>query len=141
MFCQAWSLNEYHHHHKRRDYRGIQSKNYKDTLQSQKKQNLENTSCLAICYVMLCYECGVYMIVARTGSVGAGEVLRDGSQREGAAHADVPGLERTRQLCHAHQEEETEAARCYTQPPTSAASSHIIIVVVVFIVAAQTSVS
>jgi len=48
------------------------------------------------------------MIVACVGSVGAGQILRDGSQRKGAAHADVPGLERPGQLRHAHQEEEDD---------------------------------
>jgi len=46
--------------------------------------------------------------VARVGSVGTSQVLRDGSQGEGAAHANVPGLERPRQLRHAHQEEEAD---------------------------------
>jgi len=51
----------------------------------------------------------VCVTVACVGPVGAGQVLRDGAQREGAAHADVPGLERPRQLRHAHEEEEAQA--------------------------------
>jgi len=47
--------------------------------------------------------------VARTGAVGAGQVLRDGAEGEGTPHAAVPGLERSRQLRHSHQEEEDEA--------------------------------
>ena len=52
--------------------------------------------------------CVTSRAVARTGAVGAGQVLRDGSQGEGAAHAAVPRLERARQLRHAYQEEEDE---------------------------------
>ena len=37
----------------------------------------------------------VGLLVARAGEVGAGQVLRDGSQREGTAYAAVPGMERS----------------------------------------------
>jgi len=67
---------------------------------------------------------GWFVSVARAGPVRAGQILRDGSQGEGASHADVPRLECSRQLRHTHQEEEDEAAASYsrrwTQPPSAA---------------------
>ena len=51
------------------------------------------------------------MSVARAGAVGAGKVLRDGTQRERAAYAAVSRLERTWQLRHTHEEEEDEEWR------------------------------
>ena len=44
--------------------------------------------------------------VARARALRAGQVLRDGAQREGAPPAALPGLERARQLRHALQEQE-----------------------------------
>ena len=52
----------------------------------------------------------LYVTVACAGPVGAGQVLRDGAQGEGATHADVSGMECARQLRDSHQEEEAEAA-------------------------------
>jgi len=52
----------------------------------------------------------LYFTVALLESVGAEQVLRDGSQGEAAAPTEVSGMECTRQLCDTDQKEEETGA-------------------------------
>ena len=42
--------------------------------------------------IIFLFACVWWFVVAQTGQVGAGKVLRDGERGEGEAHADVPWL-------------------------------------------------